>query len=196
MKQQLYSIGYATKPIDVFIQQLKHYRIDVIADVRSVPFSKAFHDYHQDSIRQHLKNQGIKYVYLGDELGPRSKDPAHYDECGQVQFADLMKSPLFLEGINRVQNGLKKGYRIALMCAEKDPANCHRSTLIAYFLNHQLGQNIPHICHDGSLEPQQELETRLMVLHELQPDMLTSYEELLNTAYELQLKKTSYIKPS
>ncbi len=195
MANQLYSIGYATKPIETFIQQLKQYQIDVIADVRSVPFSKAFHDYNQDKLKQHLFNNQIKYVFLGEELGPRSKDPAHYDECGQVQFADLMKSELFLTGIQRVQTGIDRGYNIALMCAEKDPANCHRSTLIAYYLKHQLQQDIPHIQHDGKLEKQEDLEARLMTIHEIQPDMLTGYEETLKTAYELHLKKTSYIKP-
>ena len=195
MSNQLFSIGYATKPIEIFIEQLKQYRIDVIADVRSVPFSKVFHDYNQDRLKLHLVNSGFKYVYLGEELGPRSKDPAHYDSCGQVQFADLMQSDLFLEGITRVQTGISKGYRIALMCAEKDPANCHRSTLIAYYLKHQLQQDIPHIQHDGKLEQQNELEARLMNLNEVQPDMLTGYEESMKIAYELQLKKTSYIKP-
>lgn len=195
MSDQLFSIGYATKPIEIFIQQLKHYQIDVVADVRSVPFSKAFHDYHQDSINQHLLNNGIKYVYLGEELGPRSKNPDHYDQCGQVQFSQLMQSELFLNGITRVQTGLSKGYKVALMCAEKDPANCHRSTLIAYFLNHQRQLDIPHIQHDGTLEQQNALEARLMQIHEVEPDMLTTLEECLKTAYELQLKKTSYIKP-
>lgn len=196
MSNQLFSIGYATKPIETFIQQLKHYQIDVIADVRSVPFSKVFHDYNQDRLKLHLINSGFKYVYLGEELGPRSKDPTHYDSCGQVQFANLMQSELFLTGINRVKTGISKGYKIALMCAEKDPANCHRSTLIAYYLQHQLQLNIPHIQHDGRLEQQNELETRLMTLNEVQPDMLTDHEESMKIAYQLQLKKTSYIKPN
>lgn len=195
MSCQLYSIGYATKPIETFIQQLKHYRIDVIADVRSVPFSKMFHDYNQDAIKQHLFAHGIKYVYLGEELGPRSKDPSHYDCCNQVQFSQLMQSQLFLQGIERLQTGIERGYNIALMCAEKDPANCHRSTLIAYYLKHQLQQNIPHIEHDGSTEKQDQLELRLMEIHDVQPDMLTSLEESLENAYQLQLQKTSYIKP-
>ena len=196
MSCQLYSIGYATKPIETFIVQLKQYQIEVIADVRSVPFSKMFHDYNQDRIKQHLYQNGIKYVYLGDELGPRSKDRSHYDSCGQVQFSKLMQSELFLAGIDRVQNGINKGYKIALMCAEKDPANCHRSTLIAYFLKHQLQQDIPHIDHQGNLELQEQLEQRLMDIHQVQPDMLTSLDESLKNAYELHLKKTSYIKPS
>ncbi|MCW9000781.1 MAG: DUF488 domain-containing protein, partial [Kangiellaceae bacterium] len=89
MPYRIFTIGYATKPIDVFIKQLKKYEINVVADVRSVPYSKVFFDYHQENITAHLKKSGIRYVYLGEELGPRSKDDDHYDDSGQVQFDRL-----------------------------------------------------------------------------------------------------------
>ena len=38
----LYSIGYVTKPIAVFIAQLKQYAIDAVANVRLLPYSKVF----------------------------------------------------------------------------------------------------------------------------------------------------------
>merc|ERR1711916_244013 len=126
----LFSIGYATKPLATFLQQLQDRQVQAVADVRSVPYSKRFHDYHREALAGRLRQAGMYYVYLGDELGPRSKDPAHYDGHGQVQFERLQRSPLFLAGIDRVLAGLAKGMRIALMCAEKDPAVCHRSLLV------------------------------------------------------------------
>jgi uncharacterized protein (DUF488 family) len=191
----LYSIGYATKPIETFIEQLRHYQITAVADVRSVPFSNAFFDYHQDAIQSHLARAGIRYVYLGKELGPRSKDKSHYDDCGQVQFDQLMNSKLFLQGVRRLQMGLEKGYRIALMCAEKDPATCHRSLLIGYALKRQLGMELQHIDHLGDLETQDHLEHRLPELHGLVEDLFLSEQEKLDQAYDRQLKKTSYRLP-
>lgn len=191
----LYSIGYATKPIAVFLQQLHDYGITAVADVRSVPFSNAFFDYHQGAIAGHLKRAGIQYVYLGNELGPRSKVDAHYDDCGQIQFDRLMQAPLFLQGVERLQRGLQRGYRIALMCAEKDPATCHRSLLIGNALRQQLGMELNHITHDGGLEPQQALLERLPELHQLEEDLFLSRDEKLDQAYRLQLKKTSYRRP-
>ena len=91
----LYSIGYATKPVGLFIRQLQQYSIDVVADIRSVPYSKVFHDYHRETISQTLKQNQSRYLYMGEELGPRSKDDRHYDETGQVQFDRLMQSALF-----------------------------------------------------------------------------------------------------
>lgn len=195
MMAALYSIGYATKPIDIFLQQLHQYGINAVADVRSVPFSNAFFDYHQGAIAGHLKRAGIEYVYLGSELGPRSKEDAHYDECGQVQFDRLMQAPLFQQGVQRLQLGLQRGYRIALMCAEKDPATCHRSLLIGYALQQQLGLELQHITHHGELESQQALAERLPQLHQLEEDLFLSRDEKLEQGYQLQLKKTSYRRP-
>lgn len=195
---QLFTIGYATKPLDIFIQQLKRYQINVIADVRSVPYSKVFHEYHRESIQQHLHSNNIRYVYVGEELGPRSKNPEHYDENDQVQFDRLMQSDLFQQGIERLRNGLNKGYRIALMCAEKDPACCHRSLLIGYYLSHLTHKiaelDVQHISHNGELETQDHLEQRLCEIHELTTDLFMSSQERLHEAYQKQLRDTSYRK--
>ena len=191
----IYTIGYATKPIDVFIEQLHRYQINVIADVRSVPYSKVFHDYHRETLAATLKQNAIAYTYIGDELGPRSKNPDHYNLSGQVQFDRLMKSDLFAEGVQRLQNGLDKQFNIALMCAEKDPATCHRSLLLGYFLVRNGYQHILHIDHDGELEAQHELEQRLCEIHAMGEDLFTSQEQQKEDAYQLQLKKTSYFKP-
>ncbi len=190
----IYTIGYATKSLSTFIQQLKDHSIDVIADVRSVPYSKVFHDYHQENIKAQLSKQAIRYVYLGDELGPRSKDPLHYDETGQVQFDLLMKSALFSQDVERLAVGLNKGLSIALMCAEKDPATCHRSLLIGYFLQRNSECRILHIDHNGAIETKNTLECRLCDIHKLGDDLFMSPEEQQEQAYKIHLKHTSYIK--
>ncbi len=196
MSSRLYSIGYATKPIPTFIEQLNRYHINVVADIRSVPFSKTFHDYHQGAIQGHLVRAGIRYVYLGEELGPRSKEPHHYDACGQVQFDRLRHSSLYKQGVERLKTGIQRDYTIALMCAEKDPANCHRSLLIGYDLQRTLGMTLWHITHNGELEDQTALEQRLSHMHQLDEDLFLSAEEAQEKAYQQQLKKTSYRRPA
>lgn len=190
----IFTIGYATKPFSTFIDQLNQHAIDVVADVRSVPFSKVFVDYHQSALEKTLPQHNIKYVHLGNELGPRSKDPAHYDSSGQVQFSALMQSNLFLQGIERLDKGLSKGFNIALLCAEKDPAGCHRSLLVSYYLCRAKQLEIQHIDHNGNLESQAELEQRLIAQQDLSADLLTSPSELADLAYKQQLKQTSYRK--
>lgn len=191
----LYSIGYATKALDVFIAQLREHRVSALADVRSVPYSRAFHDYHREALAASLKQAGIAYVYLGEELGPRSPHPEHYNARGQVQFTRLHAAEHFLAGIQRLFDGMSKDFHIAMMCAEKDPATCHRSLLIAYYLRHQHDIDVAHIRHDGELESESALQERLMTLTGIEADMLTSRCECLPLAWQEQCRRYAYIKP-
>lgn len=191
----LFSIGYATKALATFLAQLRAHRIDAVADVRSVPFSRVFHDYHQDRLQRSLKAAQIHYVYLGKELGPRSPDSAHYDESGQVQFDRLRQSEPFHQGIERLQTGLQKGMRIALLCAEKDPAICHRSLLIGQHLWQESGLNVGHITHDGKIEQHSQLLERLVEEHGLLNDLLTNNDEKRELAFEERRRQTSYRRP-
>lgn len=191
----LFSIGYATKPIATFIEHLQRYGINAVADVRSVPYSSTFFDYHQDKLEGHLARAGIRYVYLGDELGPRSKDPAHYDSSEQVQFDRLIASRLFQVGIERLHRGLQKGFSIALMCAEKDPSCCHRSLLIAYALERENKLTVQHITHTGDIETQANLEQRLLHLQGIEDDLFMEPAQKLEEAYRRHCKLKAYKRP-
>ena len=196
MSATLFSIGYATKPLTEFMVQLQSYEVNVVADVRSVPYSAAFHDYHRELLQRALKQQGISYVYLGKELGPRSTNPAHYDATGRVQYDRLQRADNFLHGIERLLTGLDKALNIALLCAEKDPAFCHRSLLIGHHLARANALPIQHIGCDGALESQAELEQRLVSLHDLEQDLFAAADDLAELAYKRQVQATSYRKSS
>ncbi|MBL6745896.1 MAG: DUF488 domain-containing protein [Pseudomonadales bacterium] len=196
MSATLFSIGYATKPLTEFMVLLQSYEVNVVADVRSVPYSAAFHDYHRELLQRALKQQGISYVYLGKELGPRSTNPAHYDETGRVQYDRLQRADNFLHGIERLLTGLDKALNIALLCAEKDPAFCHRSLLIGHHLARANALPIQHIGFDGALESQAELEQRLVSLHDLEQDLFAAADDLAELAYKRQVQATSYRKSS
>ena len=190
----LYSIGYATKPAQTLIEQLQQFSIDVVADIRSVPYSAAFKEYHREALQKALAGASIRYVYLGEELGPRSIDDAHYNEQGQVQFQRLMGSDLFISGIERLQNGLGKNLNIALLCAEKDPAICHRSLLVSYYLERETSIKVQHITHDGKLESQEALEQRLVCLQDMQADLITDTKDLAKLAYDKQVLDRAYCR--
>lgn len=195
MNIAVFSIGYATKPIDLFISQLKKYDISAVVDVRSVPFSKRFSDYHQPNIKAVLKLQGIHYIYMGEELGPRSKDDTHYNERHQVQFDRLMKSSLFQKGIQRVKEGVKKGHKIALMCAEKAPLDCHRSLLIGFYLRREESIEVAHILHDGNLMSQQAVEQKMLEDHGMEFDLFMDQSEAIENAWRCQCEDKNYTKP-
>ncbi|HXR16408.1 MAG TPA: DUF488 domain-containing protein [Terriglobales bacterium] len=193
MRETVFTIGHSTHPLHRFIALLKLHRITAVGDVRSKPYSRTNPQFNREDLKRQLREVGIAYVFLGDELGARSEDPSCYDR-GRVQYDRLARTKLFRQGIERVQEGLKN-YRLALMCAEKEPLECHRSLLVARHLS-ILGITVQHILADGRLESHAELLARLMRQLALpEQDMFRSHEDVLSDAYRIQESRIAYTVP-
>ena len=189
-KTELFTLGHSTHPIERFITLLKDAGVTAVADVRSSPYSRYSPQYSKDALRGALLDAGLSYTFLGKEFGARSADPSCYRN-GKVQYTRLARSPLFADGVQRVNEGLKR-FRIAFVCAEKDPIECHRALLVARAFS-ALGQSVAHIHSDGSLESQSDLEGRLLRAWKLPDgDMFKSRESFVEDAYLLQGEKVAY----
>ena len=117
-------------------------------------------------------------------------DPSCY-ENGRVQYARLAELPLFREGIERLRIG-SRDRRIAIVCAERDPIDCHRSILIAKIL-HQEGLQIEHICADGEIEPHSHFLTRILNLSGLpHQDLFRDESEFLAEAFAKQEERIAF----
>jgi uncharacterized protein (DUF488 family) len=190
MSSVLYTVGHSNHSIESFISLLKRHEVTAVGDVRSHPYSRFVQQYSQEQLKASLAAAGIAYVFLGKELGARSENPVCYKQ-GRVQYVRLAKEPMFLEGIERVKQGMAR-YRIALMCAEKDPIECHRALLVARKL-FQSGIPVNHILADGSLESHENMESRLLATCKLpEGDMFKSREEFVADAYLLQGERVAY----
>ena len=156
---ELFTIGHSTHSVETFISLLKMHGITALCDVRSSPYSRFTPQFNREALKDELVRRRVIYIYLGTELGPRSSDPTCY-EGGKVQYNRLAGKDIFQQGLLRLRKGMAT-YRIALMCAEKDPLACHRMLLIC---RHLRGNDIiiRHILEDGSLEDNQDTEMRLM----------------------------------
>jgi uncharacterized protein (DUF488 family) len=188
----LYTVGHSNHPIEKFLGLLTAHDIGAVADVRSRPFSRRNPQFNKDRLAAHLAQQSIAYVFLGRELGARSDDPACY-ENGKVQYPRLAATASFKTGIDRLLAGAEK-YRVALMCAEKEPLDCHRTLLVSRALE-QAGISIAHILADGSLEPQEKTMSRLIDMVGLaKEDMFHERAELIAAACKLREDKIAYTK--
>ena len=167
----IYTIGHSNHPIDRFIGLLRQHGITAIADVRSSPYSRHNPQFNTKALAAALKKAGIAYVFLGEELGARPKDSACYDN-GRADFGRLAAREEFRRGIERVLKGSEK-YRLALMCAEKEPLDCHRTILVCRHLRER-GVGIRHILADGSVEDHQQTEARLLKATGLEPTLFAS----------------------
>jgi uncharacterized protein (DUF488 family) len=188
--RNLFTIGYSTHPIEAFVGLLKQHGITALADVRSHPYSRHFTQYSQETLKITLAKEQIAYVFLGKELGARSENPACYRQ-GRVEYELLAKEPQFTVGLGRLRAGMKQ-FRIALMCAEKDPLGCHRAVLVARRC-HETGIMVEHIHADGHLESHAEMETRMLGLLKMSDvDMFKSRDEILLDAYRIRGQQIAY----
>lgn len=191
-KFELYTIGHSIHSIEEFIRLLRMHSVTVVCDVRSTPYSQFTPQFNRELLQKELKMHNISYVFLGKELGARSDNPDCYVN-GKVQYGCLAKEPGFHQGINRLVEGLKN-YRIALMCAEKDPVTCHRTILICRNLR-SMDIEIKHIIEDGKVENNFDLEHRLLDMLKMpQNDLFTSREDIIEKAYDIQGEKIAYVK--
>lgn len=186
----LFTVGHSTHPIEVFVGLLKQHGITALADVRSHPYSRHFPQYSQEALKAALAREQIAYVFLGKELGARSENPACYRQ-GKVQYELLAKEPQFAVGLERLRTGMER-FRIALMCAEKDPLDCHRAVLVARRV-YESGTPVEHIHADGHLEKHAEMEARMLDLLKMSDaDMFRSREEILVDAYRIRGEQIAY----
>ena len=163
----VFTVGHSNHPINRFIELIARCSVTALADVRSAPYSRFTPQFNRENLAAALKQEGIEYVYLGDQLGGRTNDLSCY-ERGRIRYDRLARKQEFEAGLLRVINGAKN-YRIALMCAEKEPLSCHRTLLVGHKLAAR-GIQIKHILSDGSLEPHESAMNRLLARFDLLTD--------------------------
>ncbi len=155
----VFTIGHSNHSSERFVALLQGAGITAVADVRSIPHSRRWPHFSRARIERWLADAGIAYVFLGAELGGRPADPALLRE-GRPAYDLMAATPSFRAGLDRVLDGTRR-YRIALMCAEREPLDCHRFLLISRHL-HERGVRVCHILADGSIEPHETTEFRLL----------------------------------
>ena len=150
-----YTLGHGRLPGKDLVGLLKAHGVDLVVDVRAVPFSRANPEANQQALAKALKEAGIGYLWMGDRLGgkPRGKK-------GALDVAAKLADPRFWEGIEALLKLREEGSTLALLCAEEDPRRCHRRFLVTRAL---LEKGIPpeevrHIRHDGRVESEAEIQ--------------------------------------
>ena len=186
----LFTIGHSTHQLSGFLDLLRLHQVQAVADVRSQPFSARFPHFCREPLEKSLKEQSIRYVFLGNELGARRAEACCYSE-GQARYELVAQTPAFHAGLERILKGLEK-YRLVLLCAEKDPMTCHRTILVCRHLRGK-GFPIQHILSDGKLESHAALEERMLrLLGKAQPSLFVSHDTLVEEAYDEQGGKIAY----
>lgn len=141
----------------MFVQLLQQYHIQVLADVRTAPYSKYNKQFNRENLAALLEQHHIQYVWMGATLGGKREDLQ--SSMGFRQENLFPGDPLYQQGIEAlIQTASQQ--TTAMMCSEEDPRHCHRHRIISTTL---LGHKTPaaqqlseikilHIRGNGNLE--------------------------------------------
>lgn len=189
----VFTVGHSNHPPAAFITLLVRHGIDEIADVRSAPYSRYTPHFNHDALQTLLDDVGIGYAFLGGELGGRPADRSCYDAAGRVRYDKVAETDAFDDGVRRIIHNADDR-RIALLCSEKEPLECHRTLLIARNLAER-GVAIEHILADGALESHAAAMSRLLDWHKLpqQGDMFRARDDVIAEALHRQAQKFAYV---
>lgn len=196
---RIYTIGHSSHPIDRFIDLLNMHGVQAVADVRSNPSSKRFPQYSRNDLKAALQAKGIQYVFLGNELGARRREKEAY--AGRVaSYERIANLPIFREGIERIKSGSEK-MALALLCAERDPLQCHRTILVCRNLPAELRDQVLHILDSGKIERHADAEARLVAesgLNTNQDELFSSPDQgtALDRAYRIRGERIAWQEES
>ena len=190
----IYTIGYTSFPIDDFVRVLKEHGIGCVVDVRSVPRSSYYTDFDEGLLKETLRENGILYRNYKREFGARQEDPSLYPN-GYLDFEKFAATKAFEEGMEKVDAGYARGFTFALMCAEKDPFNCHRCILVGRNFKKR-GYEVLHL-EQGKTETQEDIENRLLTHYFPNRNQLSLFDtrsekELLEEAYRKRNAEIGY----
>ena len=186
----LFSIGHSNIPAERFIGLLRHVGVNAIADVRSTPFSRRFPWFSSKNLATTLAQHGMAYLAYGEALGGRPRDAALYRD-GVADYEAMARQRDFHIALDRLTaEGPQRC--VCLMCAEREPLDCHRCLLVARSLAER-GLTIGHILHDGTVEPHAATEQRLLALSGASDDLfVTGQDERLAAAYRRRARAVAY----
>lgn len=158
---EVLTVGHSTQEYESFLAKIRRAGVTAVADVRSAPYSRYNPQFNRDVLKNELRLDGIAYVFLGEQLGGRPKNEAFFCD-GIADYEKMAGAPSFAEGLGRLVAGAEK-YRIAVMCSEHDPLDCHRCLLVGRALDER-GISVKHILSDGTLVSHRDIVKRLLQL--------------------------------
>ena len=188
----VFTIGHSNHSPAAFRALLQQGGVAAVADVRSAPYSRYAPHFNRAALKDGLEKAGIAYLFLGGELGGRPADRSCYDAAGRVCYDRVAAADFFADGLRRIIHQADDR-RLALLCTEKEPLECHRSLLVARALTER-GVAVKHIHANGDLESHAAAMERLLALFKLPPngDLFRSKDETIAAALTRQAQRVAY----
>src|SRR5215212_4547856 len=150
------TIGHSNHTVERLLGLLRQHGVEALADVRSQPYSRFAHQFNRELLQSDVTKAGLRYLFMGEELGGRQLGKIVALDERLAAYDRISALPAFQQGIGRLVAGART-HRIALLCAEEDPTECHRRVWVARALREN-GAEVAHIRRDGRLDPDDALK--------------------------------------
>lgn len=145
MAQTIYTVGHNSLSFMQFIRLIQANNVIHIVDIRSIPYSKHAPWSDKSRLPELLRPFKINYTYLGHKLGGKKQSYAQ-----AVKQQSVTPQDVYDQGIQILLQLSMRG-NLTLLCAEGDPAKCHRQHIIAQTLLDS-GTKVLHILKDGTIK--------------------------------------------
>jgi uncharacterized protein (DUF488 family) len=189
-KPTILTIGHSRHSLERFIELLEAAQVTAVADVRSAPASRFSPQFNKTALAASLEPRGIDYAFLGKELGGRPERDDLYTE-GVANYEKMAAAPELRAGVAKLIE-LAEQRRVAAMCAEADPLDCHRCLLVGRALV-EAGREVSHILPSGEIITHAQAEDRLLDLEGFaEADLLMPRAERLAEAYRARNRQAAY----
>jgi uncharacterized protein (DUF488 family) len=149
------TVGHSTHPAVRLLELLQLHAVSLLADVRSQPYSRFAHQFNRENLQPVVTNAGLRYLFLGEELGGRQLGKITVLQERLAAYDRLAGSAQFQRGLDRVLREAEAG-TVAILCAEEDPTECHRRVWVARGLRER-GASVKHIRGDGHVDADEAL---------------------------------------
>ena len=126
-------MGHGARSVVAFVSLLLESRIATLVDVRAYPVSRRHPQFSRDALAASLAEAGLEYRWEGKALGGMRKGG----------YAAHMETPIFQDAAR----ALIGSDRLCIMCAETNPADCHRSHISDWLVAH--GERVVHLIQPG-----------------------------------------------
>lgn len=129
---KVYTLGHTTRSIEEFVNILKHYGIQIVVDVRTIPKSRHNPQFEGSNLEKSLETAGMSYIHIRELGGLRNpKKDSQNMEWRNTSFrgyADHMESEEFKQGLDMLKK-IASEHKTVIICAEAVPWRCHRNLI-------------------------------------------------------------------
>jgi len=163
------TIGHGDRDLAAFRQLLTAAGVELLVDIRTLPRSRRHPQFDEAALRAACAEDGITYHWAGRALGGlrRAAPESPHGALPEALrgFADHADGPGFERAMEQLE-GLARTGRVALLCAERDPLQCHRSLVADRLLLR--GHDVLHLIDPGH-----------SLAHQLRPEARRAGERLV-----------------